>query len=251
MSRIARVVLRSKEPWPLATFYRDALGFTIDATAERIDLHLDATTITLVASPSQAAPYPDDIPGWSQRFQHCALRVADMDTAYARLRANRRWRPISQDGPECLPAASGGVRAFKFRDPEGHPLELLDTGDGGSARLDHSALSVVDVARSIAFYESLGLSVRARTLNSGIEQDRLDDVTDARVDVVSLGFGTTEPHLELLGYRDVVRPPMPQVGIDDIAATRLVFAMDDATTGRVIRDPDGHLIELVLSASAR
>ena len=35
------------------------------------------------------------------------------------------WTPISTSGPQLLPAASGGVSAFKFRDPEGHPLELI------------------------------------------------------------------------------------------------------------------------------
>lgn len=255
--RLARIVLRSSDPPTLAPFYRDALGFSIDATEVDVDLRLGATTITLVGSPANAARYPVDVPGWSPRFQHCALRVADMDAAYARLCASRDWRPISRDGPERLPAASGGVRAFKFRDPEGHPLELLDTGDAATSRLDHSAISVVDVARSIAYYEALGLTVRARSFNTGLEQTRLDDVGDARVDVVALGVAGTEPHIELLGYRDIERPALPVVGIDDIAATRFVFELDDfhafdaGATSRLLRDPDGHLIELVVSASAR
>ncbi len=35
------------------------------------------------------------------------------------------WTAISTDGPQRLPPSSGGVAAFKFRDPDGHPLELL------------------------------------------------------------------------------------------------------------------------------
>ena len=34
--------------------------------------------------------------------------------------------PITVGGPIRLPCASGGARAFKFRDEDGHPLELLE-----------------------------------------------------------------------------------------------------------------------------
>ncbi len=44
------------------------------------------------------------------------------------LRASLRGARLDANlaaGPERLPARSGGVSAFKFRDPDGHPLELL------------------------------------------------------------------------------------------------------------------------------
>ena len=41
------------------------------------------------------------------------------------LSAAAGWRPISEGGPQLLPPSNGAVRAFKFRDPDGHPLELI------------------------------------------------------------------------------------------------------------------------------
>ena len=49
-------------------------------------------------------------------FQHIAIVVADMDAAIARLSAAGGATPISTAGPETLPASSGGVLAYKFRD---------------------------------------------------------------------------------------------------------------------------------------
>ena len=58
-------------------------------------------------------------------FQHMAIVVNDMTDAYQLVMANPRFRPVSRDGPVRLPDNSGGVTAFKFRDHDGHPLELL------------------------------------------------------------------------------------------------------------------------------
>ncbi len=69
--------------------------------------------------------------------------------------------------------------------------------------IDHSAISVADSAASIAFYEGLGLRVAARSLNTGPEQERLDAVKHARVEVTALEPEQTTPHLELLCYRSV------------------------------------------------
>ena len=44
--------------------------------------------------------------------------------------ANRHFRPISPDGRVRLPDNSGGVTAYKFRDHDGHPLELLEFPQG-------------------------------------------------------------------------------------------------------------------------
>ena len=111
------------------------------------------------------------------RLRICAFSISRSSSpiwrqAYRRLCSVSGWTAISIDGPQRLPASSGGVSAFKFRDPDGHPLELLAFPDGAwpahwQARsngdlalgIDHSAISVSDSARSIAFYEALGLRV--------------------------------------------------------------------------------------------
>jgi Glyoxalase/Bleomycin resistance protein/Dioxygenase superfamily len=80
---------------------------------------------------------------------------------------SRRSRsPISRYGPQRL---LSGIVAFKFRDPD--LLELIQfprpdlRTEGG---IDHSAISVADAERSIAFYaERLGLSLQSRQVNRG------------------------------------------------------------------------------------
>ncbi|TNC07258.1 glyoxalase [Methylobacterium terricola] len=288
--RLARVVLNAANPEALAEFYRDALGFT-DAEADPaavadgrdgariVRLRLGDQRLDLAAAAGR--PYPGDVPGYSLLFQHCALIVSDMAAAHARLSAHPGWRPITTAGPVRLPASSGGVTAFKFRDPAGHPLELLafpadavpeawrpDARDV-CLGLDHSAISVADTARSVAFYESLGMRVASRSLNTGPEQARLDGVADPTVEVTGLGFPDgPPPHVELLCYRGIASRPAPDLRLDDVAATRLVIAMTDgealravcaAHAGRLVsgtpkagsgdallRDPDGHLVQLTV-----
>jgi hypothetical protein len=122
-----------------------------------------------------------------------------MTAAYANLQALPNWTAISRDGPRVLPASSGGVTAFKFRDPEGHPLEMLAFEPAArpahwafrSANLclgiDHSAVSVADTGRSVAFYSRLGLARTASSLNIGREQEELDNLLGAVVEDDSSG----------------------------------------------------------------
>ena len=77
-------------------------------------------------------PYPPDSTTTDLWFQHMAIVVNDMTDAHQRVMANRRFRPISRNGPVRLPDNSGGVTAFKFRDHDGHPLELLAFPEGAS-----------------------------------------------------------------------------------------------------------------------
>ena len=82
--------------------------------------------------------------------------------------------PISRGGPVTLPKSAGGVTAVKFRDPEGHPLEFLQFPPGanpdwkgaGVMGIDHSAISVSDVAASRRFYARHGLSEAERDAQS-------------------------------------------------------------------------------------
>jgi hypothetical protein len=125
----------------------------------------------------------------------------------------------------------------------------------------------------VTFYAALGLTAEARSLNIGPEQERLDDLSGATVEVTALTLPAgTEPHLELLCYRrDFPRnEQMPDV--DDVAATRLVFAVTSMAALEVfsathadsimapraewpggsswlLRDPDKHPLQLEFTRS--
>jgi catechol 2,3-dioxygenase-like lactoylglutathione lyase family enzyme len=291
-----------REPAQLADFYEAAFGFRRTdeavitepafaaligipgATARVIVMQLCDQTVALIAVAPPGQPYPRAVSGMSSLFQHFAIVVSDMAAAYARLSAVPDWEAISTCGPQLLPASSGGVTAFKFRDPEGHPLELiafpadavpipwLKSSATGCLGIDHSAISIADTERSVKFYEQFGLRRTAGSLNTGPEQDRLDGVTDALVAVTALAppAGAT-PHVELLCYRtgfDWAPPP----AINDVAATRLVLAIqngeildalcrqvpdailsgpvrfNDGSQRAMLRDPDGHLLCLEAAA---
>jgi catechol 2,3-dioxygenase-like lactoylglutathione lyase family enzyme len=193
-------------------------------------------------------------------FQHVAIVTTDIAAAVSRASAAGAT-PISEGGPQHLPARSGGVTAWKFRDPEGHPLELLQFPDdtvpefwrdrrGLTLGIDHSAISVSDISASVAFYrDRFGFAVASRQVNFGPEQARLDGISDARVDVVALRLpGGATPHLELLGYH----PPGHAAGVapDDVAATRTVLMDDGSFSPGEARDPDGHRV-LVERSSER
>jgi catechol 2,3-dioxygenase-like lactoylglutathione lyase family enzyme len=241
-------------------------------------LRLGKQVIALAETQPPGRSYPDDVPGWDRLFQHFAIVVSDMTAAYASLRAFRDWTAISTDGPQTLPPSTGSVTAFKFRDPEGHPLELLAFAPGaipdhwriGSGNLhlgiDHSAISIADSGRSIAFYGRLGLLRTASSLNVGHEQDKLDNLPGANVEVTALAPPTQSvPHVELLCYRGNFDRRELLTSPNDVAATQIVFEVDrDALdmiialnrdtilgstaseTGEIpavlLRDPDGHLL---------
>lgn len=263
------------------------MGLAPAATAHVLRLRLGAQEVELAAFDPPGRPYPGSRAANDPWFQHIAIVVDDIDRAWSRLQrlsveAISAGEP--EGGPQRLPANTGGVAAVKFRDPDGHPLELLQfpagVGDpvwhgvpaANALGYDHSAIVVADAERSLAFYtDLLGLRVGGRSLNQGVEQDRLDGLSDCLVDVIGLEpRQAPTPHLELLGYR---RPPARDSGggveADDRASSRQVYRVDDldglvgrlraagvaiVTPGIVplaggehaaaIRDPDGHLIVL-------
>ncbi len=203
-------------------------------------LQRGAQFIELSACAPSGSAYPADSHSNDLWFQHCALVTDDIVADAARLAASA-FRPISRAGPVTLP---GGIVAYKFRDPEGHPLELIQfphTPPATAGGIDHSAISVADAERSIAFYTALGLALQARQVNQGPAQDALDGLAGVRADVISLIPVSPAPHIELLGYR-TPRGRISPVHASDIAATRLVFRSSE--TPRLLRDPDGHLLLL-------
>ena len=123
------------------------------------------------------------------------------------------------------------MTAVKFRDPEGHPLEFFQFPSGanpdwngtGIMGIDHSAISVSDVAASRRFYADRGLSEAERTVNQGPAQDALDGLDGVEVDVVPMNPANKPPHVELLGYRHPVGRALGPLATNDLAATRIVW----------------------------
>ena len=216
-----------------------------DALVRETIMALDEQRLSLLAFDAPGAPYPHGSTSSDLWFQHFAIIVSDMDAAYAQLTAAKRFTPISEDGPVVLPESSGGVTAFKFRDGDGHPLELLafpagkgpdawerKRGDGLFLGIDHTAISVPDTARSIDFFaRAFGLTLGPQTENEGPEQSRMDAVADARVTVSGLMPKSAPAHLELLGYRVGDRRPISgSTTSRDIAATHVVLETPDLAT---------------------
>jgi catechol 2,3-dioxygenase-like lactoylglutathione lyase family enzyme len=288
--RIVRFGLTSHDAGRLSRFYQDALGcrqlsstrvagarfetlMHVRGGARCVTLALGGQTIEILEFDEPGRAYPGDSSPADVMFQHFAVVVGSMNSACRRLAQTGAWTAISTQGPQTLPPRSGGVTAFKFRDPDGHPLEFIEFPTGriperwrGAAAgslflgVDHSAISVGESRRSTDFYRSLGLTVTSQTLNHGVEQQRLDGVAHARVEVISLAPNTPAPHLELLCYEN--RPPRRvEWQANDVPATRTLVETargldgsddvnrpDGEDCARLVLDPDGHRLQLLSSA---
>jgi catechol 2,3-dioxygenase-like lactoylglutathione lyase family enzyme len=158
-------------------------------------------------------PAPRDPQSNDRWFQHIAIVVSDMDCAYDRLTAHG-VSAISA-APQRLPgwnAAAAGIEAYYFRDPDGHPLELIrfppDKGDARWHRtagrlflgIDHTSIVAGDTDASLGFYRDLlGMRVVGRSENFGPQQERLNGVPGCRVRITTLAT-ESGPRLELLHY---------------------------------------------------
>jgi catechol 2,3-dioxygenase-like lactoylglutathione lyase family enzyme len=236
-------------------------------------------------------PYPPDSTSTDLWFQHMAIIVSDMPQAHHQVMTNPRFRPITRAGPVRLPASSGGVTAFKFRDRDGHPLELLAfparrapeewrtaSDDSPFLGVDHTAIAISDTACSASFFTSVfGFSAGGRTENRGPEQDALDDVDDVQVSVTRLALDLPAPRMELLHYHVGARRQIPpDTASNDITATHCVVRVasldvtaaalarrgtpltaDDLMTRRggvraaLVQGPDGHRFLVEERAGAR
>ena len=252
--------LTTAEPERLLRFY-EGLGFVAGACERipddeiallglkkggtRLPLRLGEQRLDLDRFDDLGRSYPAAATSADLCFQHLALVTVDAAAAWADAVALGA-APISSNGPVTLPASAGGVTAIKFRDPEGHPLELLQFSSESESRrrgagvlgIDHSAISVSDAGASCHFYRALGLSMQGRTLNHGPTQMALDGLARVKVDVVPMMPRRDTPHLELLAYREPVGRTADRLEANDVAATRIVWA---ANHDALVRDPDGHL----------
>jgi catechol 2,3-dioxygenase-like lactoylglutathione lyase family enzyme len=176
-------------------------------------------------------------------FQHVAIIVSDMAAAYARLRQHKVEHASPE--PQRLPdwnVAAGGIKAFYFKDPDGHPLEILQfpAGKGdpkwqaASGRLflgiDHTAIVVAETERSLRFYRDLlGLRVAGESTNYGPEQERLNNVFGARLHITALR-AAAGPGIEFLEYLSP-RNGRKAIGIksNDLAHWETTMTSTDAT----------------------
>ena len=221
-------------------------------------------------------------------FQHIAVIVSDMDRAYQSLRQNKVEHASS--GPQRLPdwnKNAGGIKAFYFKDPDEHPIEILEFPEGkgdpkwhrGSERLflgiDHTAIAVSDTDTSLKFYRDLlGLRVAGESENYGTEQEHLNNVFGTHLRITALR-APTGPGIELLEYlspRDgrpfpvdehandlvhretILMTPDADAAASQLSAARVRFVssgvvanhmqMLDFSKAFLVRDPDGHAIEI-------
>ena len=251
-------------------FYRQSLGFETGETLQ-IDggaygqllglpqgcfrltrLQLGQETLEILERPEAAASgsqragraIPADSRSCDLWFQHLCLVTSNLDGALERL------QPALESGltqavsraPQTLPAwnrAAAGIRAFKFRDPDGHNLELLEfPPDKGEARwhrgsgllgVDHSAISISDTVLSSRFYdELLGLRLGGDSLNSGPTQDALDNLEQTQVRITAHRC-PQGPGIECLDYQPPNRGrPMPtDLNPADLAHWQIRLQVDD------------------------
>jgi len=163
----------------------------------------------------EGRPIPVDSRSNDLWFQHIAIVVSDIESAYRHFRKfNVRH---ASSGPQRLPDSNpnaGGISAFYFKDPDGHVLEIInfppDKGDAkwhkpAAGRLflgiDHSAIVVKDTEASLKFYrDQMGLKIAGTSENFGTEQEHLNNVFGARLRITSLRSPEGSPGIELLEY---------------------------------------------------
>jgi len=215
-------------------------------------------------------PVPAESHSNDRSFQHIAIIVSDMNRAYDWLRRNKveHVSPSPQRLPDWNKNAAG-IRAFYFKDPDGHPLEILQfpadkgaeqwhrTSDKLFLGIDHTAIVVADTNASLTFYrDALGMRVTGESDNYGVEQERLNNVAGAHLRITSLRPGAG-PGVELLEYLapldgrpyptderacDIVHHQTEIITDDaEAAAQKLVSAHAKFVSSGVLTESDGQV----------
>jgi catechol 2,3-dioxygenase-like lactoylglutathione lyase family enzyme len=199
-------------------------------------------------------PIPVDSRSNDRSFQHIAIITSDMERAYQWLRKHKVAH--ASTGPQRLPdwnKNAGGIKAFYFKDPDGHTLEILQFPEGkGDSKwrrlanhdvnrlflgIDHTAIVVGDTDASLRFYrDALGMRIAGESENYGAEQERLNNVFGARLRITALR-AATGPGIEFLEYlapRDGKLAP-PDRKANDLAhwQTKLVAGDIEASLARL------------------
>lgn len=184
-------------------------------------------------------PVPIDSHSNDRWFQHIAIVVSDMESAYARLRSFHV--EYASTGPQRLPdwnPNAAGIRAFYFRDPDHHALEVIQfPPEKGAARwhnregrlflgIDHTAIVVSDTEASLGFYrDTLGLQVVGTSDNYGTEQEHLNNVLGAHLHITSLraSHGPGVEFLEYIAPRNG-RPFLPDTQANDLWSWQIIMS---------------------------
>lgn len=215
----------------------------------RLQLGDESIELTDYLAP-EGRPIPVDMRSNDKWFQHIAIVVSDMDKAYQRLREFKVQH--ASTGPQRIPdwnKGAAGIRAFYFRDPDGHHLEVIyfPAGKGDPKwqatngklflGIDHTAIVVSNTEQSLKFYRDvLGFRVAGESENYGTEQEHLNNVFGARLHISGLRApkGPGIEFLEYLAPRDG-RPYPVDTRANDLIhwQTSLIFNNTEALARRV------------------
>jgi catechol 2,3-dioxygenase-like lactoylglutathione lyase family enzyme len=215
--------------------------FGLRARIVRMKLGDESIELTEYLTP-KGWPVPVDSRSNDRWFQHIAIIVSDMDKAYQLLRQNKVEH--ASTGPQTLPGwnkNAGGIRAFYFKDPDEHALEILwfppDKGDPRWHRqtqslflgIDHTAIVINDTQASLRFYrDTLGLKQIGESENYGTEQEHLNNVFGARLRITALraAAGPGVEFLEYIAPRDG-RPYPAEARASDLISWQTNFISTD------------------------
>src|SRR2546428_1736355 len=187
-------------------------------------------------------PIPADSRSNDLWFQHLAIVVRDMDQAFEKLRALKVQ--FVSTGPQTLPPsikAAAGIKAFYFRDPDEHNVEIIyfppgkgdprwqETTDKVFLGIDHTAIGIANTDASLKFYRDLlGLRKAGESENFGTEQEHLNQVFGAHLRITGLR-AASGPGIEFLEYltpRDGRSRPT-DVHANDIVHWQTMIGTDD------------------------
>jgi catechol 2,3-dioxygenase-like lactoylglutathione lyase family enzyme len=197
----------------LGTEYEQLQGlFGVRLRIVKLQLGNEVIELTEYLTP-KGRPIPIDSRSHDRWFQHIAIVVSDMDQAYQHLRKYKVQH--GSTAPQRIPdrnQAAAGIRAFYFKDPDGHNLEIIyfPVGKGDPKwqkptnqmflGIDHTAIVVSNTTASLKFYRDLlGLKLAGESMNNGLEQEHLNNVQGARLHISGLR-APTGPGLEFLEY---------------------------------------------------
>ena len=210
----------------------------------RLQLGEEQIELTEFLAP-RGRPIPADSRSNDRWFQHIAIVVSDMDRAYQILRRNKV--EFASSGPQTLPdwnPNAGGIKAFYFKDPDGHPVEIIYfPADKGLAKwhqetdktflgIDHTAIVVADTDASLRLYrDTLGFKIAGESDNYGTEQEHLNLIHGAHLRITSLR-AAEGPGVEFLQYLSPSDGRMAPVDehANDIVYRATVIETDDAST---------------------